>query len=469
MPFLGTTGGGSVRQYGGLAKLGYLLRNSLRFRASATAYLSRTGTTASNVKTATYSFWMKRGILSTGTQWLFTGGGSGAISLVGFNAGADTLSVLNSDTTAEGNITTAVFRDPAAWYHIVIRINTTEGSAVDRAKIYVNGVLQASPTTAGGIGLDATWNFNTAQTLNIGRYTGASGYSDLYLAEVYFIDGGTPPLPSAFAKTDPVTGQWIPIKYAGTYGNNGFYLNFNDISNTTAATLGKDSSGNGNNWTPNNFSITSGATYDPVIDVPTVGGSASNYCVMNPLDAQGTATLTDGNLTIASAGATHRNRKATFMLPSTGKWYWELTTTATCSVSVILGWGLQTTAAPTNSSAGETGSFMAQNDANQDIWNQGTNVISTGSAVAANAIRQVAYDAGTGKLWFGINNVWYSSADLTSGNPSAGTNECITLSAGDYFPAITPYNMTANVNFGQQPFSYTPPTGFKSLNTYNLP
>ena len=130
---------------------------------------------------------------------------------------------------------------------------------------------------------------------------------------------------------------------------------------------------------------------------------------------------------------------------------------------------MQTTSAPTNATAGDVGAFMAQNDANQDIWNETTNVISTGSAVAANAIRQVAYDADTGKLWFGINNVWYSSTDLTSGNPSAGTNQCMTLSAGSYFPTITCYNLTANVNFGQRPFTYTPPSGFKSLNTFNLP
>ena len=112
---------------------------------------------------------------------------------------------------------------------------------------------------------------------------------------------------------------------------------------------------------------------------------------------------------------------------------------------------------------------MAQNDGNQDIYNQTTNVFSGGSAVSANAIRQVAYDADTGKLWFGINNVWYSSTDLTSGNPSAGTNQCMTLSAGSYFPTITCYNLTANVNFGQQPFQYSAPSGYKALNTYNLP
>jgi len=204
-------------------------------------------------------------------------------------------------------------------------------------------------------------------------------------------------------------------------------------------------------------------------DVPTLtSATVANYAVMNPLDAQGTATLSDANLTLASSTTAHKNRKATFVIPSTGKWYWELTTASTCSASVILGWGLQTTAAATDSQAGNADTFMAQNDANQDIYNQTTNVFSGGSAVAANAIRQVAYDADTGKLWFGINNVWYSSTDLTSGNPSAGTNQCMTLSAGSYFPTITCYNLTANVNFGQQPLTYTPPTGFVRLNTFNL-
>jgi hypothetical protein len=187
------------------------------------------------------------------------------------------------------------------------------------------------------------------------------------------------------------------------------------------------------------------------------------------LDAQGTATLSDANLTIASATTAHKNRKATFLIPSSGKWYWELTTASTCSASVILGWGLQTTSAATDSQAGNANTWMAQNDANQDIFNQTTNVLSTGSAVSGGAIRQVAYDADTGKLWFGINNTWYSSTDLTSGNPSAGTNQCMTLSAGNYFPTITCYNLTANANFGQRPFSYTPPTGFNALNTFNLP
>ena len=458
MPFLGTTGGGSVRQYGGLAKLGYLLRNSLRFRSSASAYLSRTGTTATNAKTATYSFWMKRGTLSSGTQWVFTGGTT--ISLIGFNAGADTLSVFGSDSLAEGNITTAVFRDPAAWYHVVIRINTTEGTAADRIKIYINGVQQAVSTNAGGLVLDSNWGFNTAGTLNIGRYTGASGYSDLYLAEVYFIDGGTPRDVSAFAKTDPVTGQWIPIKYAGTYGNNGFYLNFNDTSNTTAATLGKDSSGNGNNWTPNNFSITAGATYDPVTDVPTLGPAASNYCVLNPNHKSTTdVVLTEGNLYCASNYASGWQYAAATFGVRTGKWYWE-------AKAVVYAATDKTAIGVLPSTYGFIGNTNDGTLAGlYGITGHGAGVGSY--TYSLNDTIMIAIDADNNKVYYGKNGTYFGT-----GNPSAGTGGTTqTLTAGvDYLPYVGGYNGSAwAVNFGQRAFTYTVPTGFKSLNTYNLP
>ena len=201
-----------------------LVNNSLRFRTSASAYLSRTGTTATNGKTCTYSFWLKRGVITASgvANWIFTGGASSNVSLIGFNASADTLSIFGTDTAAEGNITTAVFRDPAAWYHFVIAINTAEGAAADRAKIYVNGVQQAVSTQNGGIVLNSTWGFNTANVLNIGRYYLGSGYFDGYLTEVNFIDGQTL-TPSSFGSYNSY-GVWQPITYGGSYGKNGFYL-----------------------------------------------------------------------------------------------------------------------------------------------------------------------------------------------------------------------------------------------------
>ncbi len=230
---------------------GYNLTNSLRFRSSATAYLSRTGSTATNAKLATYSFWFKRGILTTG-QWLFTGGAGGAVTLIGFNGSSDAFSVLLTDVSGEGNITTAVFRDPSAWYHFVIVIDTTQATTADRAKIYVNGVLQTVTLANGGIGLNANWGFNTANTLNIGRYTGGSSYTDGYMTEINFIDGQAL-TPSSFGETSTSTGVWIPKKFSGTYGTNGFYLKFTDTTSTS--TLGTDFSGNSNTWTVNNISL----------------------------------------------------------------------------------------------------------------------------------------------------------------------------------------------------------------------
>jgi hypothetical protein len=469
MPLLGSRGAASLTGFGGLAKLGYLLRNSLRFRASNSAYLSRTGGTPSNGKTATYSFWMKRGNLSSGTEWLFTGGTT--VSLVGFNAGGDLISVFGSDSSAEGNITTAVFRDPAAWYHVVIRINTTEGTAADRAKIYVNGVQQSVITNAGGIVLDSNWGFNTAGSLAIGRYNPTtSGYSDVYLAEIHFIDGGTPPLPSAFAKTDPVTGQWIPIKYTGTYGNNGFYLNFNDTSNTTAATLGKDSSGRGNNWTPNNFSITAGATYDPVTDVPTLGPTASNFATLNPL-ATANYTYTNGNLTGVSRSSGDALTIATIGVTS-GKWYFEGTITSnTYKPSIgILG-------TTTGSFSGAVYDLGLGNDVlgyslqgyDGQKRNNSTSTAYYGSALPDSANVGVAFDLDNNKIFVRVNGTWVASSD-----PVTGANPMFTLTSGaTYFPAISDdwgsQTTSMNVNFGQQPFAYTIPSGYKALNAFNLP
>jgi hypothetical protein len=457
---------------GASGQQGYQISRSVRLRSSASAYLNRTPGSAGNRKTWTWSGWVKRGTLNSSAAVAYplfaVPTGTTDSTWFEFRFVSDFLYVGGYSTN--WRITSQVFRDPSAWYHIVLAVDTTQATANDRLKLYVNGVQVTTFSTTNNPTQNADLGINQASATYIGLSN--SQYFDGYLTEINFVDGQAL-TPSSFGETDAVTGVWKPKKYGGTYGTNGFYLNFSDNSSNTATTIGKDYSGNGNNWTPNNISVTSGVTYDSMLDVPTPyvdgGNGRGNYAVLNPLDAQGTATLSDANLTIASATTAHKNRKATFLIPSSGKWYWELTTASTCSSSVILGWGLQTTSAATDSQAGNANTWMAQNDANQDIFNQTTSVLSTGSAVSGGSIRQVAYDADTGKLWFGINNTWYSSTDLTSGNPSAGTNQCMTLSAGDYFPTITCYNLTANANFGQRPFSYTPPTGFKALNTQNLP
>ena len=149
--------------------------------------------------------------------------------------------------------TTQVFRDASAWYHIVVVLDTTQATSSNRARIYVNGVQVTSFSSAAYPNQNDEYQINTTNPHGLGAYYEFSGgwYLNGYMTEVNFIDGQAL-TPSSFGQTDAQTGVWTPIAYSGSYGTNGFYLNFSDNSNTTATTLGKDYSGNGNNWTPNN-------------------------------------------------------------------------------------------------------------------------------------------------------------------------------------------------------------------------
>ena len=425
---------------------------SLRFRASATAYLTRTGSTATNAKLATYSFWFKRGALTTG-QWLFTGGTT--VSLIGFNGSSDALSVLGSDTSGEGNITTAVFRDTSAWYHVVIAIDTSQATTADRAKIYVNGVLQAVTVSNGGIGSNSNWGFNTAGSLAIGRYNPVPGsYTDGYMAEVNFIDG-LALTPASFGQTSAITGVWEPIKYTGTYGTNGFYLSLSDTSS-----IGKDFSGNGNNWTPNNISTANDSTFDLMRDVPTqytpqgatdVGGVVrGNYCTLNPLDFTTVGTISEGNLKFTQGTSGAKSGRATFGV-SSGKWYWEYTHLGGNS-SPGIGNASMTLGYYCGGDANGWSYFVGGAKYNNDA---GT---SYGASYTTNDVIGIALDMDAGTLVFYKNGA------------SQGT--AFSSLTGTMFPAFSSSsvsNVTFIANFGQRPFAYTPPSGFKSLCTTNLP
>jgi hypothetical protein len=288
---------------------------------------------------------------------------------------------------------------------------------------------------------------------------------DGYMAEVNFIDGQAL-TPSSFGKTDGATGQWIPKKFAGTYGTNGFYLKFADASAATAAAIGKDSSGNGNNWTPNNISVTAGATYDAMIDAPTRSGAASNYCTLNPLK-KGTTyipTISNGNLTY-TAEYNAQNPASSTIGVSTGSWYYEATIT---NKGYVPGVGVHD---PSNNFG--TGDNWRSYINGIILYSEGTlqpGGTSTGYTFAAGDVMGIAFDASSGKVWIAKNNTWFNS-----GNPAAGTGQVGTATGYSALaPVLDGTNVggnkdTINVNFGQRAFTYTPPSGFKSLNAFNLP
>lgn len=213
---------------------GYAINNSLRFRASATAYLNRTFVAPTSSTIYTWSGWVKRGALSS-TAYLF---GASTTTNFGFNSSNNIVLTLAGTAAVT---TSGVYRDPSAWYHVVY---TQNGAA---QTIYVNGVSAGTGTTSNTV-------FNTAISHQISA-ANTTNYFDGYLAEINFIDGQAL-TPSSFGAID-ANGVWSPTAYSGSYGNNGFYLKFADNSGATATTIGKDSSGNGNNWTPNNISLAS--------------------------------------------------------------------------------------------------------------------------------------------------------------------------------------------------------------------
>ena len=233
---------------------GYQISRSLRFNSADSAYLDRTPASSGNRKTWTWSGWVKKTVVGDGRYPLLFGAQNTTRDFLRFNGEALQF-VLNNGTS--GNlITTAVYRDVSAWYHIVLAVDTTQATDTNRVKIYVNGVQVTafSTTTYPAQNYDTFVNMNVAQRL--GNDAGFSdGYYNGYMTEVNFIDGQAL-TPSSFGETNAQTGVWQPKAYSGSYGTNGFYLNFSDNSNTTAATLGKDYSGNGNNWTPYNHIVT---------------------------------------------------------------------------------------------------------------------------------------------------------------------------------------------------------------------
>ncbi len=423
-------------------KKAYQVERSLRFNSGDSPYLAYTPSGAGSNQ-MTFSFWMKRGNLGT-QQTIFSSGEVNARAHIYFYNDKLTVQPFNS-TGANGYIeTNRVFRDPSAWYHIVISFNNAAyNNMASTINVYVNNVAATFTTHTTGTPTGGN-RLNDAQAKKIGEMRPDSGsHFDGYLTEFNFIDGQAL-TPASFGETNATTGQWNPIEYTGSYGNQGFYLNFSDNSGTTATTLGKDSSGNGNNFTPNNFSVNAGQDDDSLEDTPT-----NNFPTFNPLyknssgSYEGNASLTNGNLAHSSVGS-ETNAYATFALPSSGKYYWEvrLSSINTASIGIIVSSG----------------------NANRSIlFNQ------NGTIFQDNASAQTGLSSWSGGDVIGIAyNGDSQTLQFYRQGSSQGSALNITAFTESYFP-LSRINAYADINFGQRAFSYTPPTGYKKLNSANLP
>ena len=431
---------------------GYQISRSLRFNIADSATLSRTPGTAGNRKTWTWSGWIKRSALGAAT-FFQAGYNSAPWFKAGFEPG-DQISVSVFPGASAGPKTTAVYRDLSAWYHIVVAFDTTQATAANRTKLYVNGAQVDFTTDLNFPSQNTDYPVNNTVAHSIGGYSGE--YVGGYIAEVYLIDGQAL-APTAFGETSTTTGIWNPIAYTGTYGTNGFKLTFSDNSNTTAATLGADTSGNGNNYTPNNFSVTAGAGNDSLVDSPTnygtdtgVGGEVrGNYCTWNPLDKNSNTTLANGNLDASYLAGAWAATRSTFGL-SSGKWYWEVTPT-TLTTSITIGIGKADSAL---SFVGASATSWGYYNATGVIYNNSSGT-AYGASYAVNNVIGVALDLDNGTLTFYKNGT-------SQGTAVTG------LTSGPYFPMVGHENAASSANFGQRPFAYTAPSGFKALCSQNF-
>jgi len=431
---------------------GYDINNSLRFRASASAYLNRTPASAGNRQKFTLSVWIKLGTLGTNRI------------LLSSNTTAQQFRIYTDNTIGFGNSgvanyqSTGVLRDPSAWYHIVCKVDTTLSSG--KVIIYVNN--QTYLTTDGGLSLNANTQFNNTVAHFIGRDTESPNqmFFDGYMAEYNFIDGQAL-TPSSFGETSTTTGSWIPKAYTGTYGTNGFYLKFSDIATTSGsnAGLGKDFSGNGNYWTTNNISVTAGVTYDAMIDSPTLtSATVANYCTLNPLRNTSSAVGTFSNANLKISGTTGTiNATAAGTMAFSGKMYCEMTIEVRGNNTTTQGVGIVPISSDQSNRAGlqSTGIYYLV-DGNKRVTGTSS---AYGSSYTSGDVIGIAVDTSAETVTFYKNNVSQGSISGTG---------VISAQVFPYIGFEDSGSPEITANFGQRPFAYTPPTGFVRMNTFNL-
>ena len=435
-----------------LAAGGYEVANSLRFDDGSSDYLDRTPASASNRKTWTFSCWVKRGNLTGAQQHIIQMFPAGTGYTRVFFENDESLSCDGTDSSA-GNAfeltTNRLFRDVSAWYHIVVALDTTQGTASNRLKIYVNGIQETSFETETYPAENIDYQINNNEQHNIGRYNGGSEYFDGYMAEVVLIDGQQL-APTEFGEFDEDTGIWKPIDVSGlTFGTNGFYLPFEN-----SGALGQDDSGNGNNFTVNNLT-----SIDQSTDTCT-----NNFATANALDLSG-GNLSEGNTKLTADGGWDGVR-ATIHYPSSGKWYAELyVNSRSTGVSVGV---LRTDKTILGDLANDSGGYIYNSGDGQKYNNGGNSAY--GATWGTGDTISVLWDADTNTLVFYKNGVsqgtaWsgltgeYGLAFNCNGSDSA------TINFGN--PSVTISSGNADGN-GYGNFEYSVPSGYYALNTKNL-
>ena len=440
---------------------GTQIQRSLRFDGENNNNISRTPSSTGNQKVWTWSCWFKRTKLGNGSyNYLVSSyGNNDGIAAIYFDS-SDRINTYfdTSGSNPYGSVNERKYRDTASWMHIVWQvdaINTTQ-------KIWINGVEESLSSSLNPPNFSYTMN-QSGQLQTIG---GAAWYpegtgNNNYLTEIHFSDGNKY-TPSDFAYTDAQTGQWRPkngnvIKSNITYGTNGYWLDFRD--NTSTTTLGYDYSGNGNHWTLNNMSVAASADNNSSEDTPT-----NNFCTLSPLltDTRSDCSFTNGNLKVTTGSGA--SIVGTSIPKSTGKWYAEFVCTAKSSVNMGIGinsvYGFDGERQWNESQNGGYGiAYLGgDNEHSGKLMTDGGGTASYGASYTTNDVIGVALDLDKNTVNFYKNNAAQGIISLDDGHEYV-------MTCGEGQSGAT---ATFDANFGQRPFTYTPPAGYRALNSKNI-
>ena len=448
---------------------------SLRFDQDSSTYLTRTPSSAGDKKTWTWSGWIKRASLISGSPYsgfgiIFAGGNEQNMwaipancTMIAYWINTEQLVVLGSGNTVLRQ-TSARQRDLSAWYHFVVAMDTTQGTANDRTKVYINGVQQTSFDTTNNVSQNTDLNINeTSNHLIGGQQTANSGsYMNMYLAETNFVDG-TALDASYFGETK--NGVWIPKKYTGSYGTNGFRLQFNQTGTGTASasTIGADTSGNTNHWTSSGIVASD-------CDMP--DSPENNFATLNPLNGLTGITYSVGNIKMTGSAS---NNALSSMAVSSGKYYFEVYSADNGGSGNLLVGIIDTSAVNAVATlATNNGTYRS----NGVITNLAGSAQTAGATYGTGNYIGVAVDVDAGTVQFYKDNVAQGATPSFSFTANTEIVPHIRCDATDSIAVI---------NFGQDPtfakivsagtatgtgagvFRYAPPSGFLALCTSNLP
>ncbi len=446
-------------------------QNSLRFNNDDSAYLSRTPSSEGNRKTSTFSGWFKRGSV-TDSGILFE---ARIDNDNRFDFRFDGTKILVygeiSNTEVVYLATSALFRDPAAWYHLVFVVDTTQGTQSNRVKLYVNGSQVTSfSTSTNNLSSNQDTPINTTNAHSVGANTSGGGPYDGYMADIHFIDG-TAKAPTDFGETNS-NGVWIPKDYDGSYGTNGYRLEFQETGTSQNATgIGADTSGQ-----DNHLAVTNLAATDITTDSPT-----NNFCTLNPLYKQGSPTFSEGNCKVVLPAGDGTQGAAGGIAPANGKWYWEVKHVSSTNSSIMV----REASDREDYLSYYQGNYAGyeKNDGDQNVTGNTTSTY--GASYSDGDIIMVALDMDNDRVYFGKNGSWndgsgnadeanlsdyVSLSGVVNGlaavaNANGSATATFEMNFGNPSFAISSSNADAN---GYGNFEYAVPNSYYSLCTKNL-